>query len=104
VAKYLETERRAGNLIYQASALNWEQDLFSKSKFGGYEKRIYEIKVTRNIDQELGNLYSMSWARRWFFGRKIRQFETEYKRDLSAISSTGMFTNRIVFDAYFLLK
>ena len=104
VTKYLGPERRAGNSTYQPSDLNWEQNLFPNSKFGGFKKRVYKTKTVRTINQELGNLYSMSWARPEFFGSRINEFEAEFRHELSAIDGRGKFDNEVIFEAYFLVK
>jgi hypothetical protein len=46
----------------------------------------------------------MSWARREFFGSKIKEFEAEFKRGLLAISKQGEFTNDVIFEGFFLYK
>jgi SAM-dependent methyltransferase len=104
VIKYLGPERRAGNSIYKSSDINWEQDLFPNSKFGEFTKRTYVTKIVRNINEELGNLYSMSWARREFFGSKIDEFEAELRARLSQISASQKFVNVLSFEAFFLIK
>ena len=104
ITRYLGTERRAGDSTYKPSDLSWEQDLFPKSKFGGFRKRAYQVKVVRDVDQELGYLYSMSWAKPDFFGDKKYDFEAEFRHELSAINHNGKFTSDMVFEAYFLLK
>jgi ubiquinone/menaquinone biosynthesis C-methylase UbiE len=104
LVKYIGPGRRAGNSFYQPSKLNWEKDLFPNSKFSKFERRQYDTKVTRNVDQELGNLYSMSWARREYFGKNINEFEAEFKQNLALIVDNNKFINRVVFEAYFLSK
>lgn len=104
VTKYLGSKRRAGKRTYQHSDLSWEQDLFPKSKFGDFTKRVYHVEVVRNVEQELGNLYSMSWARKDYFGNKISNFETEFRHKLLAIKPDGKFNNKLVFEAFFLVK
>lgn len=102
--KYIGPGRRAGNSMYKQSSLNWEKDLFLNSKFSKFERRIYKTKVVRNAEQELGNLYSMSWARREYFGTQRDQFEAEFMNGLSTISGHGKYTNQIEFESYFLAK
>ncbi|HEX5448160.1 MAG TPA: hypothetical protein VFW90_03100 [Candidatus Saccharimonadales bacterium] len=67
IIKYLGSRRRAGNSFYVRAEENWENDLFQNSKFGGYTKQRYAIKISRTVDQIIGELYSMSWARRVVF-------------------------------------
>lgn len=86
VNKYLGPQRHAGITVYKQSGLNWEQDIFPNSKFSKFEKRIYQTKVVRNSDQELGILYSMSWTRRDFFGNKVADFETKFKHAIAQIN------------------
>lgn len=104
IEKYLGPKRRAGRGFYEPSGQSWEGDLLPNSKFGGFEKRIYQTKVVRSAEQELGNLYSMSWARRDFFGSKIGQFEAEFRQALGRIAPAGKFANKVYFEAYFLRK
>lgn len=104
ITKYLGAGRRAGQGLYKPSRLSWEHELFPSSKFGGFEKRVYTRTIVRDIDQELGNLYSMSWARRDYFGADADHFEAEFRRDLKAISKSGKFRNQVLFEAYFLRK
>jgi hypothetical protein len=68
------------------------------------KRQIYKTKVVRNIDQELGNLYSMSWGRRAFFGSNIDKFEQEFRHGLAGIKWPSGFENIIRFEAYFLHK
>lgn len=103
VTKYLGPQRRAGNSIYEKPPKAYI-DLFDASKFKNYKSRIYETKVIRNVNQELGNLYSMSWGRRIYLGDKIGQFEQEFKDEISRIPGPGNFENLIRFEAYFLSK
>ena len=104
LSKYIGPQRRAGNSIYKPSELSWEKDLFPNSKFNKFEKRIYSTKVIRNAGQELGILYSMSWARREYFGHNLKQFEAEFRAGLKLITKQNKFINKIQFEAYFLRK
>jgi ubiquinone/menaquinone biosynthesis C-methylase UbiE len=104
VAKYLGTHRRAGKYVYKQSDKKWESDVLPNSPFGAFEKREYVAKSTQNIDQIIGNLYSMSWALRSHFGSKINEFEDELRTGLSVISKPGQFENTVQFEAFFLKK
>lgn len=103
VAKYIGPQRRAGNSIYKKPPKSYS-DLLGSSEFRNYKRRVYETKVVRNVEQELGNLYSMSWGRRAYFGERIGRFEQEFKDGISRISSSGSFENLIRFETYFVFK
>ena len=60
ITKYLGPKRRAGEYFYKPTGHNWETEIFSNSSFENFEKHDYVIKVKRNHDQVVGNLFSMS--------------------------------------------
>lgn len=103
IKKYLGPQRRAGNKIYKASTKRYE-DLMPNSKFSNFQTRFYSRSVVMNIDQEIGNLYSMSWANPNLFGGQLASFEAEIRQQLEALKLGGKFHNKICFGVYTLAK
>ena len=104
LAKYLGPRRRAGRYIYKPSSLSWEKQLFPYSAYGGFKKRVYVIKVVRDLGQIVGVLYSMSWARREYFGPHLDDFEAELRQKLSSILAGQKLAEQVRFEAFFLTK
>jgi len=103
IKKYLGPERRAGKFIYQAPPKRYEE-LLPNSIFGNFAENYYVITKTRSIDQIIGHLYSMSWARRDYFGDNLSKFEAELKAKLLAINPSGKFQEKFKFSLYTLQK
>jgi ubiquinone/menaquinone biosynthesis C-methylase UbiE len=102
ITKYLGPDRRAGKRIYKPTGEAWETQLFPKSDFASFEKKDYIIQVERNIDQIVGNLFSMSWASKKLLGPAALKFEKELKRKLTAISHNNIYFERVHFNMYLL--
>jgi ubiquinone/menaquinone biosynthesis C-methylase UbiE len=82
VHKYLGPNRRAGKQIYTPTGESWEIELFPQSAFRKIEKRTYVIKVKRTAEQNVGNLFSMSFASRKILGLQAEEFEKELTQHL----------------------
>jgi ubiquinone/menaquinone biosynthesis C-methylase UbiE len=103
LAEYLGPQRRAGKYVYSKPPKSYDE-LLSIAKFNHRQSQIYETKVVRNVEQELGNLYSMSWGRRAYFGDQLPKFERAFRTQLSKILPPGGFENIVRFETYFLQK
>ncbi len=104
ITKYLGPERRAGKNLYKPDGNDWEKEVFPNSAFGGFEKHDYVIRVERNLDQVIGNLFSTSFASKKLLGKFATDFESELRQKLISISNGKKFIDRVQFSAYFLAK
>jgi ubiquinone/menaquinone biosynthesis C-methylase UbiE len=104
LVKYLGPERRAGNKIYKPSSLDWQKDLFPKTRFGNFQTAYYLVQIPRNIDQIVGQLFSMSWAARRHFGDRIVDFENEIRRELNQSLGSKKIIEKFCFRVDALVK
>ncbi|HSW78941.1 MAG TPA: class I SAM-dependent methyltransferase [Candidatus Babeliales bacterium] len=102
VSKYLGPKRRAGNNVYESSGINWEKDLFQKPPFSGFKKNEYLVLERQNIDQIVGNLYSLSWAKKEHFGNQIFKFDSEIRATLKQALGDKNIVQKYKFTSYFL--
>lgn len=77
IKKYLGKQRRAGAKLYKSNGRNWENELFPELAFANLEKYDYVVKISRNIDQVVGNLFSMSFASKKLLGNDLENFQDE---------------------------
>jgi hypothetical protein len=104
ISKYLGSKRRAGSKFYEHPRLDFEKDLFSKPPFKNFEKHQYNIQMSKNIDQILGHLHSMSWATARLFGDKISDFDNELRHELQATIGPKPIIEKYRIEAHFLTK
>jgi ubiquinone/menaquinone biosynthesis C-methylase UbiE len=104
VSKYLGPNRRAGNKVYKPSGLNWEKDLFQKPPWSGYDKRVYVISEPQNIDQIIGNLYSLSWAKSTHFSDRISKFDSEIRTALKQALGDRNIIQKYKFTVHLLVQ
>jgi ubiquinone/menaquinone biosynthesis C-methylase UbiE len=104
IVKYLGPKRRAGDKVYKQSSLDWQKDLFPKSRFGNFQTAHYLVQVPRNIDQIVGQLFSMSWAAKRHFGNQITDFENEIRRELSQSLGSKKIIEKFCFRVDVLVK
>jgi ubiquinone/menaquinone biosynthesis C-methylase UbiE len=103
IGKYLGPKRRAGSGFYTPPPKKYK-DLNTSSKFQNFEERQYDVKIRRNIDQILGNLFSMSWALKIHFAEQLVNFEDDLRQQLEALSPGGEFEEKVRFSLYTMTK
>jgi len=103
IAKYLGPKRRAGSKFYVRSDKKYE-DLLRDSKFTNFEEKYYEITLSKNVDEIIGQLFSMSWASKKLFGIKYLDFENELRQKINSISSNRNFVEHVRFGCFMLTK
>jgi len=94
VARWLGSERRAGNSTYQPPAERYE-DTLAKSLYRHIEKHVlppYTVKW--NVESIIGNLYSTSFGARRFFGDDLERFEGELRSALLTINPADEFIEK----------
>ena len=94
VKKYLGEERRAGSGLYPAHQKN-HMEVLRKSKFQDVQVHKIISPHSWTIETILGNLYSTSFASKHLFGQKLKNFESEVRKELLAMSPIGMFQEQI---------
>jgi SAM-dependent methyltransferase len=104
VSSYLGPQRRAGKHIYTVTGQNWETELFPSSQFDGFVRYDYHTEISRNIDQVLGNLFSMSWSSKNQLGLKAPEFEKELKQKLYKLAAHETFKDHVQFCMYVLKR
>src|SRR3990167_5583118 len=94
IKKYLGTERRAGEHIYTHPEKSFEEYLHG-SKFHDFKEHYYEVELTRNINEIVGNLYSTSFASRRQLGNMADDFERELRVRLADLAQYGVFKEKL---------
>ena len=91
VARWLGSERRAGNRTYQPPIERYE-DTLAKSRYQNIENHVLPTySHTWTVDSIVGNLYSTSYGARRFFGEDLERFEDELRTALLAINPADQF-------------
>jgi hypothetical protein len=60
--------------------------------------------LSRNADQIIGQLFSMSWASKKLLGEQAAAFEIELRRKLNELADGQNFIECVQFSAYMLSK
>lgn len=103
IKKYLGPERRAGEQIYTHPEKSFEEYL-QNSKFHDFEEHYYEVELTRNIDEVVGNLFSTSFASKKQLGEQVEEFTKDLRDKLANISKTGEFTEKLELSLFTVRK
>jgi len=91
VARWLGSERRAGNSTFKPPAERYE-DTLAKSRYRNIEKHVLPAySHIWTVDSIVGNLYSTSYGARRFFGEDLERFEDELRTALLAINPNDQF-------------
>jgi hypothetical protein len=104
ISSYLGPQRRAGKYAYKKTGQNREADLFPNSKFTHIDRYDYYTDISRNINQVLGNIFSMSWSSKYQLGPAAPNFEKELRQMLNEIAGGKKFIDRVQFSMYILRK
>jgi ubiquinone/menaquinone biosynthesis C-methylase UbiE len=96
INKYLGPGRRAGHKLYLPPDKKYYKVL-ADANFVDIEEKVYKIKVAQNIDEIVGQLFSMSWAAKKHFNEHALEFENELKDELSRISNGHKFIENVRF-------
>lgn len=103
INKYLGPKRRAGKQIYTHPDKSFEEYL-QESKFHDFKEHYYEVELTRNIDEVLGNLFSTSSASKKQLGEQAKEFEKDLRDKLANVSKNGKFTEKLEISLFTVLK
>lgn len=99
----MDSELRSGTIIYTLPLMYYE-NLLHDSKFKDFQERHYDITLSRDIDETLGNLFSMSWAIKRQFGGREADFENELRQKLTAILHGQKLIEKVRFGLYTAVK
>ncbi|GHU07308.1 methyltransferase [Alphaproteobacteria bacterium] len=93
--KYLGKERRAGKSKFKQMEQSFE-DMEREVGFVDVNQTLFDITLSRSIDETIGFLYSTSWGNKAQLGDKAGDFEQELKEKLFNLKPDGIFNERIV--------
>jgi hypothetical protein len=90
--------------MYKEIGQSWEMELFSSFNYTTPKRHYFYTQISRNVDQVIGNLFSMSWSSKNLLGAKALKFEKEFRQRLYVLAGAEKFIDRVQFCVYFLRK
>lgn len=106
IIKYLGEERRAGDNLHKdfIPVKRPFEELIAESSFRVFERREYMYTTERNIDEIVGFLYSTSYANKRLFGKRVDEFEAEFRHELIKLVPSGKFLEDGKCDVFLLRR
>lgn len=98
IQDHLGETRKAGSGTYKKRNETFHDSL-KKAGFQSIEKKRYVVDVTRDLDNIVGLIYSMSFSSTYVLGDKKEKFEQDLKKRLTQFSPNNVFEETITTES-----
>ena len=104
IQRYLGDKRRAGKGIAHLDTGERFESLLARSAFRRFQTWTFERSHIYDIESLLGILYSTSFGRRAYFGKRLEAFEQDFRQEMLAVEPSGTFADTITTQALLAWK